>query len=60
LFPLREVILSPSALVGTFGFAVRNLDDDAFEIVESLGFSPFGYDAVAPDGAHIDALLMSS
>jgi len=34
-----------------FSSAVRNPDDDIFEIVESLGFSPFGYDAVALDGA---------
>jgi hypothetical protein len=31
-----------------------NLYDQAFETVESQGFSPFGYDNVAPDGTQND------
>jgi hypothetical protein len=32
----------------------RNPYGDAFELVSSQGFSPFGYDVVAPSGAQND------
>ncbi|HEY42741.1 MAG TPA: hypothetical protein G4O11_02040 [Anaerolineae bacterium] len=58
---LGHVILSPSAepkvpseAEGLRTDSAKDPYDETLETVESQGFSPFGYDIVAPNGAQND------